>query len=419
MRDERNIFQNIDWFTVALFGVLVIMGWINIYAAVYNPDQPSIINATQEYGKQLIWISGAALIVVIILFTDGRIYENLAIPLYAIMMLLLLGVLLFGKEVSGAKAWFAIGSFRLQPAEMAKFTTALLIARYMGSPHVTMKKWAHRIVVIAILALPSVLIALQPDIGSVLVYGAFVLVMYREGLPGYYIAIGVWLAALFVLSLVVPKMLLISILSGIVVLAIFLLRRNRKVVFGAIAILAISIGFSLGVDYIFNDVLAPHQQVRFRVLLGQEDDPSGAGYNTRQSLIAIGSGGFMGKGFLQGTQTKFDFVPEQSTDYIFCTIGEEWGFIGTSTVVILFVVLLMRLVTLAERQKSTFARVYGYSVASILFLHFAINIAMTIGLAPVIGIPLPFFSYGGSSLWGFTILLFIFLKMDAYRMQIL
>lgn len=419
MRDERNIFKHVDWLTVGLFVVLVVMGWVNIYAAVYNVDQPSIFDTTQKYGKQLIWIGGALFIILVILFTDGRIYEKLSIPFYVFMVALLAGVLFFGKEVSGARSWFAIGSFSLQPSEMAKFTTSLMVAKYLSSPHITMKKWAHRFVVLGILALPAVFIAMQPDMGSVLVYGAFVLVMYREGLPGYYIFIGLWLAALFVLSLVVPKMLLIAVLAGITTLAIYLLRKNRQAIFGAIAVLIISIVFAFAVDYIFNNVLAPHQQSRFRVLLGQEDDPSGAGYNTRQSLIAIGSGGFFGKGFLEGTQTKFDFVPEQSTDYIFCTIGEEWGFIGTSTLVILFTTLLFRLVIIAERQKSHFARIYGYCVVSILFLHVAINIAMTIGIAPVIGIPLPFFSYGGSSLWGFTLLLFIFLKMDAYRWQIL
>jgi rod shape determining protein RodA len=335
------------------------------------------------------------------------------------MVLMLAGVLIFGKEVSGAKSWFSIGSFSLQPSEMAKFTTALMVAKYLSSAHTTMKKWTHRFVVLAILALPALLIALQPDMGSVLVYGAFVLVMYREGLPGYYIFIGLWLAVLFILSLLVPKLMLVAILSGIVTVAIYFLRKNRQAIMAALAVLVVSVVFAFAVDFIFNNILAPHQQSRFKVLLGMEEDPSGAGYNTRQSLIAIGSGGLNGKGFLQGTQTKYDFVPEQSTDYIFCTIGEEWGFIGTSTVVILFIVLLWRIVALAERQKSSFARIYGYSVASILFLHMAINISMTIGLFPVIGIPLPFFSYGGSSLWGFTILLFIFLKMDAYRMQIL
>lgn len=419
MRQERTIFANIDWLSVLLFAALVIMGWINIYAAVFNEEQPSILDSTQKYGKQLIWIGGSLVLIILIMFTDGRIYEKLSIPIFILVVLLLAGVLIFGKEIKGAKSWFALGSFSLQPSEFAKFATALAVAKLLSLPQITMKKWSHRFIILGVMAIPAALIALQPDMGSVLVYGAFVLVMYREGVPGYYIFLALWLAALFVLSLLLPKLWLIGGLAGITVITIYFVRRNRQAIFLSISALALSIVFAFGVDYIFNNVLAPHQQSRFKVLLGMEDDPSGAGYNTHQSLIAIGSGGLSGKGFLQGTQTKYDFVPEQSTDYIFCTIGEEWGFLGTSLVVLLFVALLMRLVVLAERQKSDFARIYGYGVASILFVHIAINIAMVIGLAPVIGIPLPFFSYGGSSLWGFTILLFIFLRMDSYRWQIL
>ncbi len=419
MRQEHGIFSNIDWLTIGLFALLVFMGWFNIYAAVFNEEQPSIFDTTQKYGKQLMWIGGSLLIIIVLLFTDGRLFEKLALPVYIVMILMLVGVLIFGKEVSGAKSWFAIGGFSLQPSEFAKFTTSLLVAKYLSHAQITMAKWSHRFVVIGILALPAFFIALQPDMGSVLVYGAFVLVMYREGLPGYYIFFAIWFMVLFILSLLVPKLILAGVLAGILIVAIYFLRKQRQAIYAAISVFVLSVIFSFVVGYIFDNVLAPHHQSRFKILLGMEDDPSGAGYNTRQSLIAIGSGGVTGKGFLKGTQTKFDFVPEQSTDYIFCTIGEEWGFLGTSTVVILFVVLLLRIVVLAERQKSNFARIYGYCVASVLFLHVAINIAMTIGLAPVIGIPLPFFSYGGSSLWGFTILLFIFLKMDAFRWQIL
>ena len=419
MREQGSIFSRLDWITVGLFALLVFMGWINIYAAVFNADQPSIFDTTQKYGKQLLWIGGSFIIIVVILFTDGLIYEKLAYFIFGIVMLLLAGVLIFGKEIKGATSWYAFGSFSLQPSEFAKFATALAVAKYLSSPTVDMRKWGQRFVVVGILAIPAGLIALQPDMGSVLVYAAFVLVMYREGVPGYYIFLGIWLALLFVLSLLVPKLMLIATLGGLLLVVIYFLRKNRQAIYLSIAAVLMSIVFVFAVDYIFNNVLAPHQQSRFKILLGMEEDPTGAGYNTHQSLIAIGSGGFSGKGFLQGTQTKYDFVPEQSTDYIFCTIGEEWGFVGTSVVVILFVLLLVRLVTLAERQKSAFARIYGYGVASILFLHIAINIAMVIGLAPVIGIPLPFFSYGGSSLWGFTILLFIFLRMDAYKWQIL
>ena len=419
MREQRNIFKNLDWVSIGLFALLVFMGWLNIYAAVFNEDQPSILDTTQKYGKQLIWIGGSFFLIVVILFTDGIIYEKLAYVIYGIFMVLLAGVLIFGKEIKGATSWYAFGSFSLQPSEFAKFATSLAVAKYLSSEQVSMKRWRDRFVVVGLLAIPAGLIALQPDMGSVLVYGAFVLVMYREGVPGYYIFLAIWFVLLFVLSLLLPKLTLLIGLGGLLVVLIYFLRKNRQAIYLSIAGVAMSIVFVFAVGYIFDNVLAPHQQSRFKILLGMEEDLSGAGYNTHQSLIAIGSGGVSGKGFLKGTQTKFDFVPEQSTDYIFCTIGEEWGFVGTSVVVVLFVLLLMRLVQIAERQKSAFARIYGYCVASIIFLHFAINIAMVIGLAPVIGIPLPFFSYGGSSLWGFTILLFIFLKMDAFRWQIL
>jgi rod shape determining protein RodA len=419
LRDEGNIFKNLDWASVILYTLLVFLGWINIYAAVFNEDQPSILDTTQKYGKQMIWIAGAFLLIVVIMFIDGRIYERFSIPIYIVVVLLLVGVLLFGKEVKGARSWFAFGGFSLQPSEFAKFATSLAIAHVLSLPKIDMKKWLHRFYVLGLIVLPAGLIALQPDMGSALVYAAFILVMYREGVPGYYLFLAFWLAALFVLSLVIPQLWLIGSLVGISLVLIFFLRKNKQAIWLNLAALTMSIIFVFGVDYIFNNVLATHQQSRFKILLGLEEDPSGAGYNTHQSLIAIGSGGFKGKGFLQGTQTKFDFVPEQSTDYIFCTIGEEWGFIGTTVVVVLFIALLFRIVVLAERQKSDFARIYGYCVASIIFVHVAINIAMVIGLAPVIGIPLPFFSYGGSSLWGFTILVFIFLRMDSFRWQIL
>jgi rod shape determining protein RodA len=419
LRDEGNIFKNLDWASVILYTLLVFLGWINIYAAVFNEDQPSILDTTQKYGKQMIWIAGAFLLIVVIMFIDGRIYERFSIPIYIVVVLLLVGVLLFGKEVKGARSWFAFGGFSLQPSEFAKFATSLAIAHVLSLPKIDMKKWLHRFYVLGLIVLPAGLIALQPDMGSALVYAAFILVMYREGVPGYYLFLAFWLAALFVLSLVIPQLWLIGSLVGISLVLIFFLRKNKQAIWLNLAALAMSIIFVFGVDYIFNNVLATHQQSRFKILLGLEEDPSGAGYNTHQSLIAIGSGGFKGKGFLQGTQTKFDFVPEQSTDYIFCTIGEEWGFIGTTVVVVLFIALLFRIVVLAERKKSDFARIYGYCVASIIFVHVAINIAMVIGLAPVIGIPLPFFSYGGSSLWGFTILVFIFLRMDSFRWQIL
>ena len=394
------------------------MGWISIYAAVYNVEHQSILDTSQKYGKQLIWICTSVVIIIGILFMDGRIFEAIAIPTYLVTTLLLVLVLLVGKEISGAKSWFALGGFSLQPSEFAKFGTALIVAKYLSIKPSKKKRLQHQVMTWVLFLIPAGLIALQPDMGSVLVFAAFVLVLYREGLPGYFIFVGFWMVLLFILSLLFSEHYIAIVIGGMALIGAFLFRRNKPLPLISIVGGIFSAGFVYAVDFIFNQILAPHQQSRFKILLGLEQDYSAAGYNTRQSLIAIGSGGFKGKGFLQGTQTKFDFVPEQSTDYIFCTVGEEWGFLGSSLVVVLFLALCFRIIWLAEKQKTSFSRIYGYSVASILFVHFTVNIGMAIGLLPVIGIPLPFFSYGGSSLWGFTILLFIFLKLDAYKWEI-
>ena len=394
------------------------MGWISIYAAVYNEEHQSIFDTTQKYGKQLIWIGTSIVLIIAILFMSGRIFEIVAFPTYVFSLVLLALVLVAGKEISGARSWFAFGSFSLQPSEFAKFATALAVARYLSLSSVDFKRLSVKLFSIFLFIVPAVLIALQPDMGSVLVYAAFVFVLYREGLPGYLIFGGVWMVILFVLSLLINNTYLSISIVALSILLIFMFRKNKPFPLVAGLVGAASVGFVYTAGFIFNTVLAPHQKSRFNILLGLEKDYSAAGYNTHQSLIAIGSGGVSGKGFLQGTQTKLDFVPEQSTDYIFCTVGEEWGFIGTMIVVLLFTALFFRIIYKAERQKSAFSRIYGYSVACIIFLHFTINIGMTIGLLPVIGIPLPFFSYGGSSLWGFTILLFIFLKLDAYQWEI-
>lgn len=394
------------------------MGWISIYAAVYNEEHQSIFDTTQKYGKQLIWIGTSIVIIIAILFMSGRIFEMVAFPTYVVCMVLLALVLVAGKEISGARSWFAFGSFSLQPSEFAKFATALAVARYLSLSSVDFKKLSTKLISILLFSIPAVLIALQPDMGSVLVYAAFVFVLYREGLPGYLIFGGLWMVLLFILSLLVNITYLAIGIAVLSLLLIVLFRKNKPFPLVAGAVGGVSIGFIYTAGFIFNTILAPHQRSRFNILLGLEKDYSAAGYNTHQSLIAIGSGGVSGKGFLNGTQTKLDFVPEQSTDYIFCTVGEEWGFIGTTIVVLLFTALFFRIIYKAERQKTAFSRIYGYAVASIIFLHFTINIGMAIGLLPVIGIPLPFFSYGGSSLWGFTILLFIFLKLDAYQWEI-
>ena len=411
--------SSIDWVSVLLFVVLVLLGWLNIYAAVYNEEAQSIFDISQEYGRQMLWIITAGVLIFLIMMMDGNIFQTLAYPIYFLTILMLIGVLLFGKEVAGARSWFAIGSFSLQPSEFAKFATALAFARFASTKGVDFKQWRDRFIGMGIIFLPAIIIIPQPDPGSALVYTAFLLVMYREGLSGNYIFLGLGLATIFILSLLIDKLYLIAILTGIALIAFFITRKIRGFFWGILGVLTICIIFIQSVDYTFNNVLEDRHRNRINILLGKAHDPKGIGYNTNQSMIAIGSGGLTGKGYLQGTQTKYDFVPEQSTDFIFCTVGEEWGFVGSSLVVLLFLALFFRLVYVAERQKSPFSRVYTYCVASILFFHFTINIAMTIGLAPVIGIPLPFFSYGGSSLWGFTILFFIVVKLDSYRMQTL
>lgn len=419
MRENNSIFQNIDWLLVLLYALLVLIGWANIYAAVFNEENSSILDTTQKYGKQLLWIGTSGALIVLLLFIDGKVFQALAYPIYFVSILSLLGLFVFGQEIAGARSWYRFGGFSLQPSEFAKFATALALARFVGSEGVSLKKWRNRAIGLAIILLPAVIIIPQPDPGSALVYFALILVLFREGLSGNYIFIGISLIVLFILSLLVDSLYLNLGLIAIGLIIFFITRHVRRFFWKIILVLMVFISFIQIVDYAFDNILEDRHRNRINILLGKAHDPQGIGYNTEQSKIAIGSGGLEGKGFLKGTQTKYDFVPEQSTDFIFCTVGEEWGFIGSMVLILLFTLLFFRLIKVAERQKTAFTRVYGYCVVSILFFHFTINIAMTIGLAPVIGIPLPFFSYGGSSLWGFTILLFIFIKLDAYRHQIL
>jgi rod shape determining protein RodA len=403
---------------VLLFLVLVFMGWLNIYAAVFNEEHQSIFDTTQRYGKQLIWIGLSVFVALVIMLIDGKFYSTFSIPIYVVNMILLVVVLLTARDVAGARSWIDIGPFKLQPSEFAKSATALALAGYLSNIGTRLKDLETKVVSAIILAIPAALILLQNDTGSMLVFGAFTLVLYREGLSGNFLLLGLGAAVLFIFSLLFSPLTMLIIL-GSVGLLVFLFQRKKtwKIGLAIGSVLVVLMGFVYSVDYIFNNVLEPHQQVRINVLLGKEDDPKGAGYNVNQSKIAIGSGGFAGKGFLKGTQTKYDFVPEQTTDFIFCTVGEEWGFLGTFVVIALFTALILRILFISERQRSAFTRIYGYCVACILLFHFMINIGMTIGLMPVIGIPLPFFSYGGSSLLGFTILLFIFIKLDGYRLQ--
>jgi len=473
MNRRVSLIKNLDWMTIMLYAILVFLGWINIYAAVYNEDHQSIFDATQRYGKQLMWIGAAIFIAIIVLTIESKFYSAFAYPTLIVMVLLLLAVLTFGVKVNGARSWFQLGSIRFQPAEFAKFATNLAIARYLSQYNFKIHQFKSLAITGLILFTPAVLILMQNDTGSALVYSVFILVLYREGLSGFVLFLALLAAIFFVFTLIYSSFsvsililliaaislktigiqtkqiaIAIAMLAGsfgtlwlinkgtdlqlgnflLVVISVlintvpFLIYTYRQKIKKAALVLLLVIGsllYTFSVSYIFDSVLESHQQQRINELLGIKSDPYGTGYNVNQSKIAIGSGGFSGKGFLNGTQTKFNFVPEQSTDFIFCTVGEEWGFLGSALVLILHLSLILRLVYLSERQRSSFSRIYGYGVAAILFFHIAVNVGMTIGLAPVIGIPLPFFSYGGSSLWSFTILLFIFLRLDANRLELL
>lgn len=467
-RKERSTFARIDKPTLIIYLLMIFMGWVNIYAAVYNEEHHSIFSFSQQYGKQLVWIIGALVIGSVILFLESKILNVISYPSYLVSIGLLVLVLIIAEVTKGAASWIAFGPVKLQPTEFGKVATALALSKYLSGYNIRLQRFRTLLEVVVLIGIPAVLIMLQPDMGSTLVYASFTLVLYRKGLSGNFLLLGVLLIVLFIATILFSSA---YVLFGTLVIsyAVFALlhRKAYGIIMGAVLptgnfivlfladiivsipyasstnlviasifvssifyiayaykqklayiyyILIVSTAavlFSYSVSFIVHNVLLPHQKDRIEILLGLKSDPGGAEYNIIQSKIAIGSGGLKGKGLLQGTQTKYDFVPEQSTDFIFCTVGEEWGFIGTSTVIILFVTLILRLIFLAERQRSPFSQIYGYCVASVLFFHFLINIGMTIGLVPVIGIPLPFFSYGGSSLWAFTILLFIFLRLDA------
>ena len=400
-----------DWVTIFIYIALVAIGWINIYSASFNEASTSFFDVNQVYTKQLMFICLSVLLIIFILAIEAKFYERFSSIIYLIALFSLLGLFLFGKNINGATSWYAIGGFTIQPSEFTKFATALALAKYVSDIQIDLLKYQDQIKSLIIIFLPAILIIPQPDPGSALVYLALIFALYREGLPTIYLLFSFIVAALFVATLsfgTVWVSLLILLITGIIIF-----KSEKKTIF-KYGILAVAcIGFSISVNFIFENVLEQRHRDRFNIVLGKQVDIKSIGYNTNQSEIAIGSGGWTGKGWLQGTQTKGKFVPEQDTDYIFSTVGEEWGFIGSMGVVLLFLFLIIRLLILSERQKSQFSRIYGYSVASILFFHFFINIGMVSGLLPTIGIPLPFFSYGGSGLWGFTILLFIFIRLDA------
>ncbi|MCZ6692923.1 MAG: rod shape-determining protein RodA [Bacteroidetes bacterium] len=420
MKRPDSILANIDWLTILVFFLMVMLGWINLYAAVFDEkSQQNMFDLSQNSGKQLLYIISTIFLIIIIVSVDFKFYNSFAYIIYGFIIVLLISVLLFGKEVAGAKSWFDLGLFQFQPSEFSKFATALVVAKYLDNPSVKLTKIKNLFVLVLLVGLPMGLILLQPDTGTALVFMGFIIVFYREGLSSLFIILGLAGVAIFIMTLLIPQ---VYLFVGIVILGALIIgfgARNIKRIAITLVAMGVIAGTIKSVDFVINDVLKPHQQNRIKVLFNPDIDPLGAGWNVTQSKIAIGSGGLAGKGFLAGTQTKFDFVPEQSTDFIFCTIGEEHGWMGSLLLISLFTILLIRVINIAERQKSRFTRVYGYSVASIIFIHFMVNIGMTIGLFPVIGIPLPFFSYGGSSLWAFTVLLFILLKLDAHRMQIL
>jgi rod shape determining protein RodA len=432
-RETFNPFKNVDKVTVGLYAVLVLMGWGNIYAAVYNEEHKNIFDLSQKYGKELIWIGTSALLAMLILITEADFFTVFAYVFYGILLLLCLLVPFLGREIKGSRSWFGVGGFGIQPAEFMKFAANLALAKFLSN--VNLREDANRnrrglgnfigqykntFIALLILGVPLIIIKkLQDETGLAIVFAAFIFALYREGLSVNFLLVGFVGAVLFVLALLVDNTYLFIIIGSLCSLTILFIKRSKKNIF-LVALVGLMACFMVKGTSKLYEKLEPHQRVRIDVLLGRGTvNLKKEAYNTNQARIAIGSGGFWGKGYLQGTQTKYDFVPEQDTDFIFCTVGEEWGFFGTTVVILLQLALVLRIITMAERQRSDFSRIYGYGVASVLFFHLAVNVGMTIGLAPVIGIPLPFFSYGGSSLWSFTILLFIFIKLDSNRLLIL
>ena len=414
---NQSVTNNLDWVSVVIYITLVVMGWLNIYSSSLSlSDDNYIFDLSQFYGKQLLSIVLTIPLIFMVLSVDGKFYEKYSTIIFGVALLSLAGLFVFGKTIKGQANWYSFGSFGLQPSEFAKAATALAIAKYLSDTQVNLKDINKQIQALGIILLPILLIV-PHDPGSALIYTIFIIVLYREGLPPWYLWTGFIAIIVFVFSLILEPWAVILI-SFLVICFIYIKSRiiDRNIVASAIILVLIS-GFVFSVDYVFDNVFKQHHRDRFNILLGKEVDMKGIGYNTNQSEIAIGSGGWFGKGFLEGTQTKGGFVPEQHTDYIFTTVGEEWGFLGCLIVIALFLGLIFRVIYLSERQKTKFSRVYGYCVAVILFMHFFVNIAMVAGIFPTIGVPLPFFSYGGSGLWGFTILLFIFLKMDANKVN--
>ncbi|UGS23969.1 rod shape-determining protein RodA [Flavobacterium channae] len=414
---NQSVGNRIDYISILIYIVLVIMGWMTIYSASLPLEETSIFDMSQTYGRQMLFIGLTIPLILIILFSDAKIFERFSFIFYGIGIFLLLGLFAFGVTKKGQTNWYQFGGFGFQPSEFVKTATALLLAKYLSYSQINLKYTKHQIIGLAIVGLPVLLILMQPDAGSAMIFISLIFVLNREGLPSWYFFSGIIAIVLFFLSLLVQPIYLIAVVFVIMLIHYIFNRKisRNPIVYGLLYL--VMAGFCFSVSYVYDSVLEPHQKDRINVLIGDDVDMKREGYNLNQSMIAIGSGGLLGKGYLEGTQTKGGFVPEQHTDYIFTTVGEEWGFVGSVVVILLFVALFLRIIYLAENQKTKFSRVYGYCVATYLFTHFFVNIAMLIKLFPTIGVPLPFFSYGGSSLWSFTILLFIFIKLDANKVN--
>ena len=477
-----------DWWTIGLYLVLVFIGWCTIYAACYYSDNADILHFSVNHGKQIIWICTAFLLGTVVLTIDSKFYSNIAYVFYALMIILLIATIFLATDTKGSHSWLNFGAFKIQPAEFAKYATCLCLSAYLSKSQIDLRQNKDLMMAIGIILLPAIIIIAQSETGSALVFFSFFLLLFREGMNGIILLLGVFAIVFFVLVLRynnlpdavvgvdVPELFgfilvfAIAVITALVFLKIYTkdntcmftflginigiyaigialanfvpafktwyaaafsigvsiifllawgIKMHRRTYLLVASFLLLSIAISGCANYAFNNILAPHQQIRIKIVLGLEDDPQGAGYNVRQSQIAIGSGGLAGKGYLNGTQTKLDYVPEQDTDFIFCTIAEEWGFLGSTLFVIIYATFMIRLIYLAERQRSDFSRNYGYGIVCIFLFHFFINLGMVTGITPVIGIPLPLISYGGSSLWGFTLLLFTFIRLDANRMEVL
>ena len=419
MITRNNIIGKIDWPLLLMYLALVVVGVTTIYAAAYNERHPNIFDMSQHYGKQALFLGVSVFLGLIIMLIDAKFFNTFAYVIYGLSILSLLYVLVAGSTIAGSKSWIQIGGFSFQPSEFAKFGTALAVAHYLGNINTDFSKLKTQMIAYAMVLFPMMLVLCQGDAGSALVFLVFILVFYREGMSGNILLIGLVVIVLFLLTLWLSKWYVLIGLTVLFATLMFFIERSKKNIWKLMAVFVVSVIFVFSVDFFFYEVLKQHQRTRINIILGIEKDTRGVGYNLHQSKIAIGSGGFVGKGYMQGTMTKYNFVPEQHTDFIFCTIGEEFGFLGSLVLLSLYLALLIRIIILAERQRSPFSRIYGYAIASIIFFHLMVNIGMTIGLMPVIGIPLPFLSYGGSSLLMFSLMFFVFLKQDANRMNIL